>query len=807
MNRWTWMIGLLWTAGAAAVGAAGLAQENTSAPLVQVASGDVVPAVIRYSGALPGQAQERESVRFSIYAEATGGSALWTESQTVITDKDGKYAVLLGSSSSIGLPKEVFTDGQARWLGIQIGSGEEQRSLLASVPFAMKAGDASTLAGKSVAEFVTTDQLRAQVEAEVAAQALTAKAAAVQPMAAVAAPTGSGTSGYIPMWSAASALADSVIYQTASSTGTRVGFGTTSPGSTIDVNGYATVRGGIQLQSNPGTASTGENSPTLDLIGSTYSSSSSAAVPQRFRWQVDVSGNDTASPSANLVLGYGTTSASATGLSISPKGIITFAPGQTFPGAAGGNSTTINAASYDLGGALFAFGSASQANAFLGFSGNRSTASSSIYNTGAGDGALYSLSTGQSNSSFGSGSLSKNTTGNSNTAVGFYALDYNTSGSNNTAVGVEALEWGTAGSGNTAVGAQSGPSYSTSSLSNATAIGANATVSQSNSLILGQTSAGSPGASHVNVGIGTATPATTMEISVNAPNTLGPTLLLTNPGGTTASAGPGQAAQASIDFKTYLHASTQNSPTSRIEAVDDNYGNQLVFQAKIPGSDSNPLANAMTLQTGPGGWNTMENPLIVVYYNGVPDNRPAAEFGGDISVDGTVSADAKDFKIDHPSDPANKYLQHTSVESSEMMNIYSGNVTTDELGVATITLPDWFEAENGDFRYQLTAVGRDAHAWIAQEVTNHQFKIASNATFVKISWQITAVRQDAYAKAHPLVVEQQKPVQERGFYRHPELYGQAQEKSVQWARHSKQMQRMKSQQLAAGTAVAKAQQQ
>ena len=43
-----------------------------------------------------------------------------------------------------------------------------------------------------------------------------------------------------------------------------------------------------------------------------------------------------------------------------------------------------------------------------------------------------------------------------------------------------------------------------------------------------------------------------------------------------------------------------------------------------------------------------------------------------------------------------------------MMNIYTGNVITDELGVATVQLPDWFEAENADFRYQLTVIGRRA---------------------------------------------------------------------------------------------------
>ena len=173
----------------------------------------------------------------------------------------------------------------------------------------------------------------------------------------------------------------------------------------------------------------------------------------------------------------------------------------------------------------------------------------------------------------------------------------------------------------------------------------------------------------------------------------------------------------------------------------------------------------------------------------------AADFEGDVTVDGTLSASAKHFKIDHPLDPANKYLVHTSVESSEMMNIYSGNVTTDELGLATVNLPDWFEAENADFRYQLTTIGRDAHAWISQEVANKQFKISTNASNVKVSWQIAAVRQDPYAKAHPLVVEQDKGEKERGFYQHPELYGQPEEKQIQWGIHPDTMQKMAAEKL------------
>jgi hypothetical protein len=151
----------------------------------------------------------------------------------------------------------------------------------------------------------------------------------------------------------------------------------------------------------------------------------------------------------------------------------------------------------------------------------------------------------------------------------------------------------------------------------------------------------------------------------------------------------------------------------------------------------------------------------------------------------------KDFKIDHPLDPANKYLVHTSVESSEMMNIYSGNVTTDELGAATVKLPDWFEAENADFRYQLTVVdGRFAQAVVSKEIANHQFTISTNATNVKVSWQVTAVRQDAYAKAHPLTVEEAKPELERGFYMHPELFGQPAEKQTEWGRRPAQMKQL-----------------
>jgi hypothetical protein len=125
------------------------------------------------------------------------------------------------------------------------------------------------------------------------------------------------------------------------------------------------------------------------------------------------------------------------------------------------------------------------------------------------------------------------------------------------------------------------------------------------------------------------------------------------------------------------------------------------------------------------------------------------------------------------------------------MNIYTGNATTNVDGVVTVQLPDWFEGLNTDFRYQLTVIGVFAQAMVSREIENHQFQIRTNLANVKVSWQVTGVRRDAYAQAHPLVVEQKKEERLRGFYIHPDLYGAAEEKQIEWARHPDTMRRLK----------------
>jgi hypothetical protein len=147
-------------------------------------------------------------------------------------------------------------------------------------------------------------------------------------------------------------------------------------------------------------------------------------------------------------------------------------------------------------------------------------------------------------------------------------------------------------------------------------------------------------------------------------------------------------------------------------------------------------------------------------------------------VDGNVSKGGGSFKIDHPLDPANKFLYHSFVESPDMMNVYNGNVVTDQHGVATVVLPDYFEALNRDFRYQLTVIGQFAQAIVGEEINRNRFTIRTDKPGVKVSWQVTGIRHDAYADAHRIQVEEEKAPQEQGRYLHPELFGASPDQAI-----------------------------
>jgi hypothetical protein len=139
----------------------------------------------------------------------------------------------------------------------------------------------------------------------------------------------------------------------------------------------------------------------------------------------------------------------------------------------------------------------------------------------------------------------------------------------------------------------------------------------------------------------------------------------------------------------------------------------------------------------------------------------------------------KNFVIDHPLDPENKLLYHSSVESPERLNVYSGNVVLDGQGEAWVELPEYFEALNRDFRYQLTPIGGPApNLYVAEEIKGNRFRLAGGEPGLKVSWQVTGIRDDASARANPMRVEVDKAPNKQGLYVDPESQGQPRSKGI-----------------------------
>jgi hypothetical protein len=452
------------------------------------------------SGAVP--------ITFALYNSSVGGQALWSETQNVHLGSAGQYSVYLGLTQANGLPTNLFSSGQAQWLGVKIESQPEQsRVYLVSVPYAMKAGDAATVGGLPASAFVLAAPSSSAVTSASSESAAVTNSSA-SPATSSDVTTSGGTAGFIPLWDATTDIDSSVISQSGTGSTAKVGINNATPAATLDVKGTATLRGTTTVlgtltlpSTGAATAAAGKTSEPDTHVASAFNSSTSAAVNQTFQWQAEPIDNDTsmASGTLNLLFGQGTVKPAETGLHVASNGQITFATGQTFPGTGDGTITGVTAGTGLSGGGSSgdvslslasngcAAGNAVTALPFTcspfatlsanTFTGNQ-TVDGNLSATGVVTGASYQIGshlfafgsyananaflgfagnstmTGQLNTASGAYALHSNTTGATNTASGADVLNSNTTGSQNDAFGFEALFLNTTGITNDAFGFQ-----------------------------------------------------------------------------------------------------------------------------------------------------------------------------------------------------------------------------------------------------------------------------------------------------------------------------------------------------------------
>ncbi len=180
-------------------------------------------------------------------------------------------------------------------------------------------------------------------------------------------------------------------------------------------------------------------------------------------------------------------------------------------------------------------------------------------------------------------------------------------------------------------------------------------------------------------------------------------------------------------------------------------------------------------RAGVNQWNVRNNPATDDYQifelGGGGERLRIDNTTGKVWVNGNFTAlGVKAFTMDYPLDPQNKILTHAAVESNEVINFYSGNVVTDASGKALVKLPEYVEAINKDFRYQLTVVGVFAQAIISKEVSNNQFEISTSQPNVKVSWEVKGVRNDLRMQKYPFEAVQDKSPEQKGKYVDPAVY-------------------------------------
>jgi len=856
-----------------------------------------VPRLIRFSGVAKDESGKPISgvvgILFSLYKDQQAGAPLWMETQNIQADAAGHYTALLGSASADGVPLELFSSGEAQWLGVQIqGQPERPRVLLVSVPYALKAHEAETLSGRNISDFVLANDTKSQPNSANISQANSngVRSSSPPPPSGPTTFTGSNSTQIVGVTQSGSGTGLSATATThAAVAGTITGPTNTAvyglASNTSAGSNAAGVTGASNTQMGPGVQGVTSSSNGFGVQGVVTAASGGTAVQGLNKatagFSVGVDGEtssvSTLSSGVNgfegahtgQVFGVNGSTASVTTGAAGVNGYEGATTGQVYGVSGGTNSTTEGAAGVNgyegatTGHVYGVFGSAnsSTTNA-MGVGGYEGATKGQVYavdgytvSTGpfaAGVGGFEGATTGQVFGVAGGASSTTNgsagVNGNENAATGVvygvsggtnstttnaagvngyagaangqvYGVNGNTNSTGPFAAAVNGYEgaatgqvFGVSGGTNSPTnfaagvsgfeGAKAGTVFGVTGGTSSTTNGAagvngneaattgqvygvsGSTISTSNGAagvngiangttgatygVLGGTNSTTGGAAGVNGYAGGATGATTGVSGTTNSSSAGANGVY---GQATATTGVTFGVQG-VSFSSSGVGVQGSSPNNAIAGFNQTCGSSgCTIHAGIAGRFV--TATGGTLLQGLSGASL--SALTQVFSVDASGN---GSFSGNLNVTGKLTKGSGSFKIDHPLDPANKYLSHSFVESPDMMNVYNGNITTDRHGLATVTLPNYFEALNQDFRYQLTVIGKFAQAIVARKIAANRFVIRTNKPNVEVSWQVTGIRQDAYAKAYRIPVEEEKPPQEQGHYLHPELFGAPSELAV-----------------------------
>ncbi len=831
-----------------------------------------VPNLIRYGGTLKDAqgaviSSSTVGLTFSIYNQQEGGAAVWMETQNATTDAAGNYTVLLGSATAAGLPADLFSQEEQRWLGVQVqGQAEQPRVLLVSVPYALKAHEAETLGGRSVSDFVLAKGATASGNGSNSAPAAN-QSPATQPAIKIGAATqgptnfsgtttdqiikvtqsgtGAGVNSSAPtnaIFGKATAPSGTVFGVQGSASGTGgiglVGAATSPTGSTFGIKASASSTSGTGLR-GVATATTGS---TIGVSAQVNSPAGTAALFNNAgggkilsgqnngveKFAVDASGNITSSGTISTIGLSGTTSSPTgvglTGDATNTTGANTGVLGETASINGIGVSGTANAATGQNAGVL----GQSNSNSGWGIYGEENSTTGQVVGveglvSSTGDGSIGVLgnafgTSGQTSGVLGitysttdfSAGVAGNAVGTSGLLHGVNGRTSSTTTSSSGVHGVAAATTGqvygvageTASTGQYSAGvtgtadATTGQVFGVEGNTNSTTNGA-AGISAYEGAATGQvfgveggTNSVTNGAAGISgyegavtgqvYGVNGGTNSTTAgAAAVNGYEGATTGQVYGVFGGTNSTQGTGVqgAANATSGNTAGVLGSTVSPNGFGVFGLSNstNGGNGVLGQTEsISGGTAGVFVahgGAGLILSGLSGSGYTDEFSVDAHGNGF--------YAGNLNVTGTLTKGGGSFKIDDPLDPENKYLSHSFVESPDMMNLYNGSVRLDARGEAWVTMPEYFQALNRDFQYVLTSVGSSQpRLYIAREIKGNRFKIAGGRPNGKVSWMVTGIRQDAWANAHRIPVEEEKSEKERGTYLHPELYPPASDKNT-----------------------------